>query len=58
MQLFECGNCGQTLYFENRLCERCGHRLGYVAARQALVALDRDGDAWRPLDAPNESWRF
>lgn len=58
MQLFECGNCGQTLHFENRLCEGCGHRLGYIAARQAMVALDRDGDAWRPLDAPGESWRF
>lgn len=58
MQLFECGNCRQTLHFENRLCERCGHRLGYIAARQALVALDQDGEAWRSLDAPEENWRF
>lgn len=36
MQLFECQNCRQTLHFENRFCGRCGHRLGYVAARQEI----------------------
>ena len=58
MQLFECQNCGQTLHFENRSCERCGHRLGYIAARQTLAALRRDGEGWRPLDAPERSYRF
>ena len=43
MQLFECQNCRQTLHFENRFCGRCGLRLGYVAARQALVALQALG---------------
>lgn len=58
MQLFECRNCGQTLHFENRFCEGCGHRLGYVAARQDLVALEGDGEVWHPLDRPDERWRF
>ena len=58
MQLFECQNCGQTLHFENRACERCGHRLGYIAARQTLAALDRDDDRWRPLDEPGTVYRF
>ena len=58
MQLFECQNCGQTLYFENRSCERCGHRLGYVAAQQSLEALDPEGDLWRPLSAPDARYRF
>ena len=44
MQLFECQNCGQTLHFENRTCERCGHRLGYIAARQVLAALRPQGE--------------
>lgn len=58
MQLFECQHCGQTLHFENRTCERCGHRLGYVAARRALVALEPEGEDWRPLDRPAERLRF
>ncbi|TNC52523.1 hypothetical protein FHG66_03060 [Rubellimicrobium rubrum] len=58
MQLFECQNCGQTLHFENRSCERCGHRLGYIAARQTLAALRPDGDVWRPLDRPDTAYRF
>jgi hypothetical protein len=58
MQLFECQNCGQTLYFENLSCERCGHRLGYIAARQSLEALDPDGDHWRPLSEPEARYRF
>ncbi|TNC49196.1 hypothetical protein FHG66_12180 [Rubellimicrobium rubrum] len=58
MQLFECQNCGQTLFFENSSCERCGHRLGYIAARQTLAALRPDGDGWRPLDEPEVLYRF
>ncbi len=58
MQLFECQNCGQTLFFENRSCERCGHRLGYIAARQTLAALRPDGEGWRPLDEAAVRYRF
>jgi hypothetical protein len=58
MQLFECQNCGQTLYFENRTCERCGHRLGYIAARQSLDALSPDGGVWRLVREPAARFRF
>ncbi|SDL62779.1 zinc-binding metallopeptidase family protein [Paracoccus chinensis] len=58
MQLFECQNCGQALYFENRSCERCGHRLGYVAAQQSLVAIEPEGELWRPLNDPGARYRF
>ena len=58
MQLFECQNCGQALYFENRSCERCGHRLGYVADQQSLVALEPEGELWRPLNDPGARYRF
>ena len=30
MKLFRCQSCGQVLYFENTVCERCSHRLGYL----------------------------
>jgi hypothetical protein len=58
MQLFECQNCGQTLYFENRSCELCGHRLGYIARRQSLEALSPDGDLWRLVSEPDARYRF
>ena len=48
MKLFDCQHCGQTLYFENTSCEKCGHRLGYVPDDQDLYAVVRvDGVASR-----------
>jgi hypothetical protein len=50
MKLFECGFCGQPLYFENDHCESCGHRLGFVPSRMELVPLE-------PAQAsPQVSW--
>jgi hypothetical protein len=59
MQLFECQNCGQLLYFENTRCERCGHVLGYLPDCASLSALAKDdGDRWWPLAAPKKVHRF
>ena len=41
MKLFDCPSCGQTLYFENTKCERCGHRAGYDPEAMDMVALER-----------------
>jgi hypothetical protein len=43
MKLFVCDHCGNTVYFENAHCERCGHQLGYLPEHNALVSLDEDG---------------
>ena len=40
MKLFMCPSCNQVLYFENTLCERCGHRLAYVPELQLLSSLE------------------
>lgn len=55
MKTFECQSCGQLLFFDNSVCERCGHALGYHAERETLTALEADGGdgAWRPLVAPD-----
>jgi len=45
MQLFECQNCGQPLYFENTRCERCGLSLGYLPERETITALKPEGGA-------------
>ena len=56
MKLFKCQSCQQILYFENTVCEKCGHRLGYLPEAAALSALEADGDdRWRALAAPGRS---
>ena len=58
MQLFECQNCGQPLYFENTRCESCGLRLGYLPERGVVTALQPAEGLWRSLAAPDEPYRF
>jgi hypothetical protein len=55
MKLFECQACGNILYFENRTCGRCGHRLAYMPDRTTLSSLEPAGDnLWSPLAAPDQ----
>jgi hypothetical protein len=49
LKLFLCQSCGNVLYFENRLCERCGHRLGFLPEKQVLSAIEPEGTAWKAL---------
>ncbi len=58
MKLFACQACGNLLYFENTVCESCGHRLGYLPERETLTALEADGDAFTTLSAPSVTVRF
>jgi hypothetical protein len=58
MRLFECQRCGQRLYFENVLCERCGRQLGYLPDRATLSALEPASAGWTALAAPGELYRF
>ena len=43
MKLFNCTCCGQLIYFENNLCERCGHQLGFDAAQLELLPIESAG---------------
>ncbi|MFT3960152.1 putative zinc-binding metallopeptidase [Propionivibrio sp.] len=38
MHPFHC-SCGQTVFFENTLCQSCGAALGYSPGRDAMLAL-------------------
>ena len=50
MRLFTCQACSQLLYFENKRCERCEHKLGYIANDFVLTALEAtDGETWTAL---------
>ena len=52
MKLFKCQNCGQVLFFENRVCGRCGHQLGFLPKQGDLSALTPDGAEWRRSPPP------
>jgi hypothetical protein len=58
MKLFKCRCYGQLLYFENRTCENCFHRLGYLPEENVLSALEQHGSDWTALDAPKRPYRF
>ncbi len=59
MKLFTCSHCGQLLYFENTRCERCGHSLGFLASRLALVPLVPQGPAaFRLYKGNSMSYRY
>lgn len=59
MKLFKCQNCQQILYFENTICERCSHALGYLPEQFTVSALEPEtGDAWRALAVDGAQFRF
>lgn len=58
MKLFACDHCGNTVYFENDLCERCGHQLGYLADSNALVSLVKTGQVWASPARPGKTYVF
>ena len=59
MKLFQCQNCAQLLYFENTVCEKCGHALGYLHAQNDLVALTPTQDQqWLVAGAPTLLYRY
>lgn len=58
MKLFACDHCGNTVYFENARCERCGHQLGYIPEKNALVSLVEDEGLWSTPAFPKDAYVF
>jgi hypothetical protein len=58
MRLFSCQSCQRILYFENTLCEKCSHRLGYLPLAATLSAVEPEGDVWKALASPGILYRF
>src|SRR3569623_2276691 len=42
MKLFRCDHCSNVVYFENTVCEQCGHALGYWYETNMLVSLEAE----------------
>ena len=58
MKLFKCQHCEQLLYFENTVCEKCAHQLGFIPEIMNLSALEPKGDVWRALAVDKKRYRF
>jgi hypothetical protein len=59
MKLFTCDHCGNTVYFENAQCERCGHALGYLPQANALLSLVASDDGrWSSTTLPDQAYVF
>jgi hypothetical protein len=59
MLIFKCQHCDQLLYFENCVCERCSHRLGYLPDANILSAVEPQPDGlWAALASPDMRYRF
>jgi len=51
MKIFHCDQCGQQVFSENVLCERCGCTLGYLSDIRDISAFEPAGDGlWRSLN--------
>ncbi|WP_303831651.1 zinc-binding metallopeptidase family protein [Asticcacaulis taihuensis] len=59
MRDFSCAACGNTTYFENRNCLKCGAKLGFVTETQTLEALaPAGGNAWTLVSGASPAFRF
>lgn len=58
MKLFSCPACRQVVFFENVVCERCGHALGYEAGSNRMRALEADDGIWKSVGEGSEGRRW
>jgi hypothetical protein len=58
MRTFECQVCGQPLFFENSSCESCGRRLGFLASKMTMTALEQSGERWKALSDPGPDYIY
>ncbi|SMQ74537.1 hypothetical protein SAMN06295905_2310 [Devosia lucknowensis] len=58
MRLFSCSHCGNTLYFENAVCERCGHALGYSPDHGTLLSLEAKDGVWVSPALPDHAFVY
>jgi hypothetical protein len=58
VRLFVCPACQNILYFENRTCGQCGHRLAFDPNSLTLLAVEPAGQGWKPVSGPSEPRLF
>ena len=58
MKLFKCQHCEQLLYFENTVCEKCCHRLGFIPEIMIFRRWSRKANVWRALAVEKKTYQF
>lgn len=58
MKIFTCQACGNAVHFENTICVKCRHVLGFATDQLALSAVEQDGDVWRTLSIRSKRYHF
>ncbi|WP_279482060.1 putative zinc-binding peptidase [Aureimonas sp. SK2] len=60
MKLFSCPSCDQVVFFNNVLCERCGHALGYEPRANRVLALEPTGTDFVSVGRGSDGshWRY
>ena len=60
MKLFSCPSCSQVVFFDNVVCERCNHALGYEPATNKMLALESNDGIWvsAGTHADGASWKY
>lgn len=60
MKLFACPSCDQVVFFENVVCERCNHALGFEPRSNAMLALEPADGAWVSVGRNSDArpWRY
>jgi hypothetical protein len=58
MKLFKCQACQQSVYFENRVCTACGHKLGYLPLPGEMMALQPQDGHFTAITPKKTAYRF
>ena len=58
MKLYTCTNCSNPLYFENSICLKCNHSVGFDASKFNLIALDNNTNGYTAVNNKNALYRF
>lgn len=60
MKLFNCPSCDHVVFFENVVCERCNHALGYEPGSNAMLALESADGGWTSVGKveADRPWRY
>lgn len=58
MKLFRCDHCSNVIYFENTVCEGCGHTLGYWHEANMMVSLEPAGDHFTAPALPGRQFVY
>jgi hypothetical protein len=59
MKLFQCQSCAQLVYFENIICEKCGHQLGFLPEIANMTSIEPTGSGiFQVIAAPGGRYRY